>query len=128
MAPSVRVPVSEHRVVGGDRFLLCSDGLSGPLAYDELGALLLLDEPPEVLVELLIDAANQRGGPDNIAALVVDCGVEAERPSQASLLDDDGRYDPELLILGIEELDVRTELFNTNHDLLETLIQRAKLK
>lgn len=54
----------------GDTFLICSDGLSGQLKDEEIGALLGALEPADV-VRVLVDVANLRGGPDNITALVV---------------------------------------------------------
>jgi protein phosphatase len=54
----------------GDTFLLCSDGLSGQLKDDELGAFLAVLSPSEA-VRTLVDVANLRGGPDNITAIVV---------------------------------------------------------
>jgi protein phosphatase len=54
----------------GDTFLLCSDGLSGQVKDEELGALLGTLSPSEA-VRTLVDVANLRGGPDNITAIVV---------------------------------------------------------
>jgi protein phosphatase len=53
----------------GDIFLLCSDGLSGQVTDEELGALLQC-LPPEEVVGTLVDLANFRGGPDNISVIV----------------------------------------------------------
>ncbi len=53
----------------GDTFLLCSDGLSGQVTDEELGALLSVLEP-KVAVKVFIDLANLRGGPDNITVVV----------------------------------------------------------
>ncbi len=55
----------------GDRFLVCSDGLSGQIADEELGTLLRC-LPPHDAARILIDLANLRGGPDNITAIVVE--------------------------------------------------------
>ncbi len=53
----------------GDTFLLCSDGLSGQVTDEEIGAILSALTPEEA-VRALIDMANLRGGPDNITAVV----------------------------------------------------------
>ena len=53
----------------GDTFLLCSDGLSGPVADDEIGTILASMSPDEA-ARALVDLANLRGGPDNITAIV----------------------------------------------------------
>jgi protein phosphatase len=54
----------------GDIFLLCSDGLSGPVQDDEIGKIVGCLEPNEA-VRALVDLANLRGGPDNITVIVV---------------------------------------------------------
>lgn len=54
----------------GDTFLICSDGLSGPVTDEEIG-LMLGALSPQQAVRSLIDLANLRGGPDNITAIVV---------------------------------------------------------
>lgn len=54
----------------GDRFLLCSDGLNGMLADDELFEL-ARSGSPSVAAWNLIDRANLRGGKDNITALIL---------------------------------------------------------
>ncbi|MEO1615153.1 MAG: protein phosphatase 2C domain-containing protein [Planctomycetota bacterium] len=57
----------------GDRFLLCSDGLSGQV--DDLELATLLDCLPEDLaVEVMVDLANLRGGPDNTTVVIVTAG------------------------------------------------------
>ncbi len=53
----------------GDTFLLCSDGLSGPVEDEEIGTLLGCLAPDEA-VRALVDLANLRGGPDNITVIV----------------------------------------------------------
>jgi len=54
----------------GDSFLLCSDGLSGQVEDEELG-MVLASMPPDEAVQVLVDLANLRGGPDNITVIVV---------------------------------------------------------
>ena len=53
----------------GDTFVLCSDGLSGQVKDDELGAIVSALAPDEA-VQMLVDLANLRGGPDNITVIV----------------------------------------------------------
>jgi serine/threonine protein phosphatase PrpC len=55
----------------GDRFLLCSDGLSGQITDEEIGAIMRV-LPPEEATQLFVDLSNLRGGPDNITAIVVE--------------------------------------------------------
>lgn len=54
----------------GDTFLLCSDGLTGQVTDEEIGALLECMTPADA-AQVLIDLANLRGGPDNITVIVV---------------------------------------------------------
>lgn len=62
----------------GDCFLLCSDGLSGQVKDDEIGAI-VTTLPPAEAVQMLIDLANLRGGPDNITVIVA--RAKDERPA-----------------------------------------------
>jgi protein phosphatase len=55
----------------GDRFLLCSDGLTGPLKPDLIGAV-LGSLPLSDAAQTLVDLANLLGGPDNITTVVVE--------------------------------------------------------
>ena len=58
-------------VLPGDRYLLCSDGLSGPLSTDLLG-LVLSALSPDDAAQTLVDLANLLGGPDNITVVVAE--------------------------------------------------------
>lgn len=69
--PLVQVDVEgPHRILPGDIFLLCSDGLSGPVSDPEIGAI-ASTLPPAEACRFLVDLANLRGGPDNITVLIV---------------------------------------------------------
>ncbi len=57
----------------GDRFLLCSDGLTDGLDDSEIAELMKSNEDPQTLSEILVDAALEGGSRDNITALVVIC-------------------------------------------------------
>lgn len=54
----------------GDRYLLCSDGLTGQVSDEEIG-ILLGCLPPHRAVRVLVDIANLRGGPDNITVIAI---------------------------------------------------------
>ncbi|ROS41050.1 MerR family transcriptional regulator [Amycolatopsis thermoflava] len=56
----------------GDRYLLCSDGLYHAVPPDVLHAELRAAATPVDAVSTLVDLANRRGGPDNIACVVAD--------------------------------------------------------
>ena len=53
----------------GDKFLLCSDGLSGLIKDQEIGAITSILSP-EQACRCLIDLANLRGGHDNITVII----------------------------------------------------------
>jgi serine/threonine protein phosphatase PrpC len=69
--PNAEPDVSSSRVLAGDVYLLCSDGLYEPLEDDEMAAMLAL--PPRDACHALIDAAYRAGSRDNISAVVVRC-------------------------------------------------------
>lgn len=54
----------------GDRFLLCSDGLSGKVTDVEIAEILAQNSAQEAC-QKFIDLANERGGEDNITSVVV---------------------------------------------------------
>jgi protein phosphatase len=56
----------------GDRFLVCSDGVTAVLAGDELLEVLTDVVEPADVVDRLIALANEGGGPDNITCVVAD--------------------------------------------------------
>jgi serine/threonine protein phosphatase PrpC len=56
----------------GERFLICSDGLCGELDDDVIGELLASSPDPQDTAWLLVEAANDAGGSDNITVIVVD--------------------------------------------------------
>jgi protein phosphatase len=57
----------------GDRYLLCSDGLTGHLADSEIAQLVSGEPDLDLACKRLVDLANQRGGDDNITVLLVRC-------------------------------------------------------
>jgi type VI secretion system protein ImpM len=63
-------------VQAGDRFLLCSDGLHGTLAHEQLTQILLAHPEPLRAVEGLLSAATLAEAKDNITAVVVDVVAE----------------------------------------------------
>jgi PPM family protein phosphatase len=129
MDDQVRVAVHSFQVVGGDRYLLCSDGLSAIVPASMIAETLAEFPEPGFCVRKLIALANGAGGPDNIAALVVHChgGHEVALPADSAT--DNGERpeqnhsdsDPELLILGIEELDPADRPSWAGGDLLRAL-------
>ena len=66
----VQVDTYPYDVRAGDRFLLCSDGLHGYLADQEVTRQMSGDR--DTVAQHLVDVANERGGRDNITVLLVD--------------------------------------------------------
>ena len=56
----------------GDRFLVCSDGVTAVLDDDEIHEVLADVVEPADVVDRLIALANEGGGPDNITCVVAD--------------------------------------------------------
>lgn len=56
----------------GERFLLCTDGLTGPISDDELATELERKEDPQKIADHLVELANAKGGPDNITVMVIE--------------------------------------------------------
>jgi PPM family protein phosphatase len=70
--PMVEPDINEYRTEVGDIYLLCSDGLCDPVKDDEMAAILsITDLDLRVGLRQMIDLANQRGGQDNITAVLV---------------------------------------------------------
>jgi protein phosphatase len=72
LGPHVNVQVDVEGpfpLEAGDTFLVCSDGLTGQVEDDELGAI-LANLPPQEAAQVLVDLANLRGGPDNITVVI----------------------------------------------------------
>ncbi|MFG2307357.1 MerR family transcriptional regulator [Streptomyces sp. NPDC048566] len=61
-----------HDARAGDRYLLCSDGLSRVVDPVELRRVLVEFRDPEQAVRELVARANRAGGPDNISCVVAD--------------------------------------------------------
>lgn len=63
---------SVRPAVVGDRYLLCSDGLSGPVSDESIAATLREYVDPDQCAERLVQLALRGGGPDNITVIVAD--------------------------------------------------------
>jgi serine/threonine protein phosphatase PrpC len=62
----------DGRIYSGDKFLLCSDGLTVHVEKDEIAAMLSAADPQSA-VDALLDLTLSRGASDNISIVVVDC-------------------------------------------------------
>ncbi|MEV4482033.1 MerR family transcriptional regulator [Micromonospora coxensis] len=68
----VEVDLALRTVMAGDRYLLCSDGLSAVVAHATIRGVLAAEADPEHLVRRLVEAAYEQGAPDNIACVVAE--------------------------------------------------------
>lgn len=98
--PEVEVEVADVEIAPGDRFVLCSDGLSGVVEDDEIAAA-VQSESPAGAVDALIRLANERGGPDNITVQVLSF------PADAAAGDPEATAPVELSAVGIEAIEAR---------------------
>ena len=62
------------RVQPGDLFLLCTDGLWGVVPDGKIATILRDAADLQTGCQLLVDAANEAGGPDNVTVLLVRAG------------------------------------------------------
>ena len=65
----------------GDRWMLCSDGLSGVVSFDEILEQLSSDAGAKQVADRLVKASLDGGAPDNVTVVVVDIG---EPPAPAT--------------------------------------------
>jgi protein phosphatase len=69
--PIVPIDVVLAKPLPEDTYLLCSDGLTKMVAKDAIAEVLKSEASPAQAVEKLIEAANERGGLDNITVILV---------------------------------------------------------
>ena len=62
--------ISRQEIKTGDRFLLCSDGITDMLSDGEIADILSRDIPVAKTVEILVDRALKKGGRDNITVVL----------------------------------------------------------
>ncbi|MFF0184742.1 Stp1/IreP family PP2C-type Ser/Thr phosphatase [Streptomyces sp. NPDC005244] len=68
----VEPDLSIREVRAGDRYLICSDGLSGVVSHQTMEETLASYQGPQETVQELIQLALRGGGPDNITLIVAD--------------------------------------------------------
>ncbi len=86
IAEEVEVDLASTTVLPGDGILLCSDGLSGAVDERTMEAVLAGEEGVEARCRSLVDAANERGGQDNITVILVEFeeGDSADLPGRGA--------------------------------------------
>ena len=72
MGQEIDIDMWEVPAETGDRFLLCTDGLSNEVSDETLSDILSARIDPQQAAELMVKTANKNGGSDNITAVIVD--------------------------------------------------------
>jgi len=83
VSPDVDVDVWEVVPEEGDRFLLCSDGLTNEVFPDRIATVLTSTRDPQKAAETLVRMANESGGNDNVTVVVLDVLVGDQSPGLA---------------------------------------------
>ncbi|MCM2374103.1 PP2C family protein-serine/threonine phosphatase [Aporhodopirellula aestuarii] len=85
--PSPKVDVRVETLRTGDRFLLCTDGLSNQFTDEELAVMVDEEQTLETIVENLIYVGKLLGGRDNLTAVLVETKSQATPESPCPLVD-----------------------------------------
>jgi len=64
--------IALHDALPGDRWMVCSDGLSGVVPEDVVARILSSNVPTEEAAELLVGEALEHGAPDNVTVVITD--------------------------------------------------------
>lgn len=72
MEPPARPDVIPLELMPFDRILLCTDGISGEVGIEDIQAGLSRGASPGDVCNVLLQAANDAGGHDNMTALIID--------------------------------------------------------
>jgi PPM family protein phosphatase len=89
----VEVDTWELLARSGDRYLLCSDGLTGELDEAVVAEILRSDDPPQAVADRLVNEAVEAGGRDNVSVVVVD--IDDLTPGEADRDATNPRPEPE---------------------------------
>jgi PPM family protein phosphatase len=79
-ADTVQVDLTFCELRRGDELLLCSDGLSGMVRFDDVREVLRATPEPLDACKVLIERANQAGGHDNVTVIVAQFDGEGLKP------------------------------------------------
>lgn len=90
VAPDVDVDTWEVVPAEGERYLLCSDGLTNEVSEERIGGVLAEVRDPRQAARRLVAMANEHGGNDNITVVVLDV-VVADSDATASRTGGAGR-------------------------------------
>ena len=80
---TVQVDLTYAELRRGDILLLCSDGLSGMVRFEDIRETLRSGAEPLDICKALTEKANQAGGHDNITVIIVQFDGESLKPVEA---------------------------------------------
>ncbi|MFE3826030.1 PP2C family protein-serine/threonine phosphatase [Streptomyces sp. NPDC059092] len=84
----VEPDLSIREVRAGDRYLICSDGLSGVVSHQTMEETLASYQGPPETIQALIQLALRGGGPDNITCIVADVLDVESTDTMAGMISD----------------------------------------
>ncbi|HEY0462593.1 MAG TPA: protein phosphatase 2C domain-containing protein [Polyangiaceae bacterium] len=85
VSPGLAIDLIVDKPQDDDLYVLCSDGLSKMVSDDELRDVLLEHEDLEAALYTLIEAANDRGGNDNVTVIIVKVLARASKKAMESI-------------------------------------------
>jgi protein phosphatase len=71
MRDTVKVDTRFELPLLEDLYILCSDGLSGPVRDEQIAEILASNPDLKTATSKLVEAANENGGPDNVTVVCV---------------------------------------------------------
>lgn len=80
------IPVDDFQILphAGDRYLLCSDGLTNEVDERDIAVVLRTIDDPDTAARELVRRANEHGGRDNITVVIVDVVADGDLAGRAS--------------------------------------------
>jgi len=83
---SPEIDTTVHDLRPGDRWLLCSDGLSGYVTDDKMFTVLTTIPDPDAAAHRLVKESLDQGAPDNVTVIVVDIDKSGDSSSVPPVL------------------------------------------
>ena len=93
--PIIEVDAWEIDLIIGDRYLLCSDGLTNEISDTEIAEILSTKSDPQQAADQLIQSALENEGLDNVTAIVADVLLGKEERNSSSIQFDVQTLSPE---------------------------------
>jgi PPM family protein phosphatase len=106
--PDVDVDTFTVEARPDDLYLLCSDGLTDMISADEIHSVLAESDDLDLAARALIEAANARGGEDNITVVLFQIGDrgEVEQTAQIPVVGPEAVEDDEDTLSGLDPVPV----------------------